>query len=95
MAPNVLNNFKKKSKIIEEDKKLKILRNKMRNYQKFVKKNLEYVGDNFAYEARTIYYSKDRNKKGIYGKATHNQIKELSEEGIETQTIPWIDENKN
>ena len=95
MAPNVLNNFKKKSKIIEEDKKLKIIRNKMRNYQKFIKKNLEYVGDNFAYEARTIHYGKDKNKKGIYGKATNNQIKELNEEGIETQTLPWIDENKN
>ena len=63
MAPNVLNNFKKKSKIIGEDKKLKILRNKIRNYQNFIKKNLEYVGDNFAYEARTIHYSRNRKKK--------------------------------
>ena len=36
-----------------------------------------------------------KRSKGIYGKASINEIKELSEEGIETETIPWINDNEN
>ena len=52
------------------------------------------MGENFSYEARSIHYNK-KKKKGIYGKATKEEIKELNEEGIETQTIPWIDDKEN
>ena len=62
---------------------------------KFIKKNFEFVGDNFAYEARTIHYNNKKNNKGIYGKASNNEIKELKEEGIETVSIPWFQHNKN
>ena len=95
MSPNILNKSKKRLKILENERKIKILSNKIRNYQKFIKKNLEYVGDNFAYEARRIHYRNCNKKKGIYGKATDVEIKELSDEGIETQTLPWIDEKNN
>ena len=37
---------------------------------------------------------KKKEKKGIYGTASNDEIKELKEEGIETEVIPWI-ENKN
>ena len=63
-----------------------------------IKNNFEYVGDNFAYEARSIHYdSKDdkKNKKGIYGSASLEEVKELQEEGIKTETIPWIKEEEN
>ena len=33
--------------------------------------------------------------KGIYGKASKEQVKELSEEGIETHMIPWVEDDKN
>ena len=46
----------------------------MRNYQKFIK-NLEYVGDNFAYEARTIHYSKDKIKKEFMEKQYKIKLK--------------------
>ena len=37
-----------------------------------------------------------KNKaKGIYGKASNEEIKSLNEEGIETQTIPWIKDKEN
>ena len=36
-----------------------------------------------------------KKKKGIYGNASTKQIKELNEEGIETQIFPWIDNNNN
>ena len=36
-----------------------------------------------------------KKTKGIYGKATKEQVKELNEEGIEIQTIPWIEDKAN
>ena len=36
-----------------------------------------------------------KKKKGIYGIASNNEIKELKEEGIEASTIPWIEDKKN
>jgi len=46
---------------------------------------------------RYIYntFKSSQNKKGIYGNASTKQIKELNEEGIETQIFPWIDNNNN
>ena len=36
-----------------------------------------------------------KKKKGIYGTASKKDLKELQEEGIETQMIPWIEDNNN
>ena len=65
------------------------------SYQKFIRENFKYVGDNFAYEARSIHYNDKKKSKGIYGSATNEDLKELKEEGIDAQMIPWVDENKN
>jgi len=56
---------------------------------------LEYVGENFAYEARSIHYNNKKNSKGIYGKATIDEVNELDEEGIKTEIIPWVNEQDN
>ena len=32
---------------------------------------------------------------GIYGSASKDDLKELKEEGIDAQMIPWIDEKEN
>ena len=63
--------------------------------KKFVKDNFEYVGENFTYKARSIHYDKKKPKKGIYGSASLKDVKELREEGIDTDIIPWIDDDKN
>ena len=34
-------------------------------------------------------------KKGIYGTASQTDIKELKEEGINTEIIPWIEDKNN
>ena len=94
MSPNVLNSKKIKNTNNKEQKYLKV-RNKIKEYQKFIKKNFEYVGENFTYEARSIHYNSKKNKKGIYGTASISDVKELKEEGIETEIIPWIDEREN
>ncbi len=93
MSPQIIK--QEKSKINENyEKKIKFLKNKMREYQKFIKNNFDYVGDNFTYEARSIHYNKKKSK-GIYGKATVEDIENLKEEGIETQNIPWIEDKEN
>ena len=51
--------------------------------------------DNFSYKARSIHYNNKKNKKGIYGNATIKEVKELKEEGIETEMIPWIEDKDN
>ena len=91
MSPNV-------SKIEQIDKnKIKIkkeVRKKILEYQKFIKENSTYVGEDFAYESRSLHYDKKKSKT-IYGKATQEEINDLDEEGIETTTIPWIKDNEN
>ncbi len=94
MSPNVLNS-KKQTFEIEKNKKYIKVRNKIKEYQKFIKNNFDYVGKNFAYEARSIHYNGNKKKNGIYGNATLEEVKELKEEGIDTETIPWVHENDN
>ena len=92
MKPNLANSNFKQDKAYKNYKNVK---KKLREYQKFVKENFEYVGENFAYEARSIHYNSKKKSKGIYGSASKEDLKELKEEGIDAQMIPWIDENEN
>tara|TARA_Y100000590_G_scaffold440744_1_gene566531 strand:- start:198 stop:638 length:441 start_codon:yes stop_codon:yes gene_type:complete len=98
MAPNLLKTKKDKKIRLVNDKKFVEVKKKIKEYQKFIKNNFEYVGDNFAYEARSIHYDSkndNKNKKGIYGSASLEEVKELQEEGINTESIPWIKDEEN
>jgi len=92
MTPSIVNSKVKKAQNLKNDEYIKI-KKKIQEYQKFIKKNFNYVGDKFAYEARSIHYDNKKNNKGIYGSASKQDIEELKEEGIETEVIPWIKEN--
>ena len=91
MSPNLPAKTNRYTKKHREAKKLKKKLIELRNY---IEKNCEYVGDRFTHEARSIHYDK-KNSKGIYGKASPKETKELLEEGIEISTIPWVDKNEN
>tara|TARA_B100000965_G_scaffold376210_1_gene369291 strand:- start:148 stop:573 length:426 start_codon:yes stop_codon:yes gene_type:complete len=93
MAPSVINKKKENNNL--NSKKYLEIKNKLKDYKNFIKNNFEYVGDNFTYEARSIHYNNKKKDKGIYGNASPEDIKELSEEGIEIETIPWINDNEN
>ena len=93
MTPNLKNT--KKNIFNTKEIKVSKIKNKIKEYQKFIKNNFDYVGDNFTYEARSIHYNKKKREKGIYGKANFEDIKELKEEGIETEVIPWLNEKEN
>ena len=86
---------KHNSKPINQIKRHKEIKEIIFKYQKFIKKNFNYVGENFAYEARSVHYKNKKVSKGIYGTATKEDLKELKEEGIETELIPWIKDNTN
>ena len=94
-ALKMLNNSIKEETENLNHKKIRKFKNKIIKYQEFIKNNFEYVGENFAYEARSIHYNTKKKSKGIYGKATNDEVKSLNEEGIETQTIPWIKDKDN
>ena len=94
MSPNLFNT-KKKNIEQNNEKFKKDVKKKLKDYQKFVKENFEFVGDNFSYEARSIHYNGKKTKKGIYGKASLKEVKDLKEEGIETEIVPWIEEKEN
>ena len=94
MSPQIIKHEKNKvSKNYE--KKIKLLKNKMLEYQKFIKNNFDYVGDNFAYEARSIHYNNKKKDKGIFGTVSNEEIKELKDEGIDTEIIPWVEDKNN
>ena len=94
MKPNVLNKRKSISEIPLRNNNLRIKKT-IKEYQNFIKNNFDYVGSNFAYEARSIHYDKKKRKKGIFGKPSKNDVIELKEEGIKSQSIPWFDDKSN
>ena len=94
MAPQLIN-INNKTKNNLDLVKYQNIKKTLKNYQKFIKNNFKYVGENFAYEARSAHYSEKKNSKGIYGSASKEDLKELKEEGIGTQIIPWIDDKDN
>ena len=93
MAPNLKS--KNSNEININTNNFKELKKQIRNYQNFIKKNFKYVGDSFAYEARSIHYSNKKGGKGIFGRAKIKDIKELKEEGINTQVLPWFEDKEN
>jgi len=94
MAPQLINSKTKSETKLNPTKHQKV-KSTIKNYQKFIKDNFKYVGDNFAYEARLIHYNNKKKSKGIYGSASKQDLKELKDEGIEAQIIPWIKDEDN
>ena len=94
MSPSVLTS-KNNSKIYSQIQKYKETKKVILKYQEFIKENYDYVGKNFSYEARSLHYKNKKVSKGIYGIATKEDLKELKEEGIKAEVIPWIKDTLN
>jgi len=86
---------KNDSKVYNQIQKYKKTKEVILKYQEFIKKNFEYVGENFTYEARSAHYKNKKVSKAIYGNAKKKDLKELKEEGIEIELIPWIKDSTN
>ena len=92
MAPKLMN---KSNRVELKTLKPSDINKKLKEYKKFINDNFEFVGDNFAYEARSIHYNNKKKDKGIFGTASNEEMRELKEEGIETEMIPWIEDKNN
>lgn len=57
-----------------------------------VEKNCDYVGADFAEEARRIHNG-ETTPRGIYGESTDEEAEALEEEGIAFARIPWAPRN--
>ena len=62
--------------------------------RKYVQEHADYVGTNFAEEARKIHYGETADRH-IYGEATHKEAQELVEEGIDVAALPPDTEGAN
>jgi hypothetical protein len=54
-----------------------------------VESHCDYVGPQFAEEARRIHYG-EADSRGIYGEATADESRALADEGIKFGQIPWV-----
>jgi hypothetical protein len=54
-----------------------------------VEKNCDYVGSDFAKEARKIHRG-EAAPRGIYGESTEAEAEELADDGIGVARIPWL-----
>lgn len=76
------------------DPRLAMMMQMVREMRKHVAENAEYVGENFAEEARKIHYE-ETEQRGIYGEATPDDAKALIEEGIAVHPLPRLPEDGN
>ena len=86
MAPNI---GAKKQNYTNALKTKKNVEKILKNVQKHVEKNFEYVGDKFAEEARSIHYGK-KEEREIYGETTVEEAVDLIEEGVNVTPIPGV-----
>ena len=91
MAPMV-SGKNKDNYLIKGNEFLKSEKKKLIEIRKYIENNFENVGDNFCKKVREIYYDK-KNNKTIYGTTTQKEREELSEEGINLISIPWVNKN--
>jgi hypothetical protein len=55
--------------------------------RRHVAENFDYVGDDFAEEARAMYYGEQADRP-IWGEATAEERAELKEEGVQALPLP-------
>jgi hypothetical protein len=65
------------------------LRSALVDLRRQVESHCDYVGPQFAEEARRIHYG-ESDPRGIYGEASADESRELAEEGIKFGRIPWV-----
>ena len=66
----------------------------MGEMRRHVEENFDYVGDTFATEARAIHEGRSEDR-GIYGEATPQQVRDLTEDGVRVAPLPPKPPEKN
>ena len=92
MAPSVSTSRKKDNKPSELEKKSK-LKNDILELKKKIEANSEYVGNNFANEARSMYLG-ESPERSIYGEAKADDAKKLIDDGLPVMPLPFLPAKK-
>jgi hypothetical protein len=74
---------------VADSEKAGELRRMLRELREHVENNCDYVGGEFAEEARRIHYG-ESDPRGIYGETSDDEAKSLEDEGIEVARVPWL-----
>ncbi len=91
MAPNI-STVEKKSGQAAEVRAREVaeqILNAASKLREVVEENCEYVGDDFADEARAIHYG-ETEERDIYGETTEKEAEALDDEGVDFTRIPKI-----
>ena len=65
------------------------LRAMLQRLRSEVEKSCDYVGNDFAEEARRMHRG-ESERRGIFGEASDAEAEALRDEGIEVSRIPWV-----
>ncbi|WP_119679482.1 DUF1178 family protein [Indioceanicola profundi] len=89
MAPSIARSGSRQRDVGADAAKAAELMQQLRELRQKVESSADYVGDQFAEEARKIHYG-EVETRAIYGETTTKQAEELKEEGISFARIPWV-----
>ena len=76
-------------KALMETKQAAEARRTLAKLRDTIEENFDYVGPDFAEEARKIHYGEE-DPRNIYGETSDEEANALDEEGVEVQRIPWL-----
>ncbi|GGA91904.1 hypothetical protein GCM10011491_19890 [Brucella endophytica] len=94
MTPSVSTSRKKEKIALATSEAQSALIEQMRELSRKLRENADYVGDNFAEEARKIHFG-EADPRGIYGEASREEVTALVEEGVEIMPLPVFPEDRN
>ena len=86
MAPNITASRTKAAAETQKAREAMAMLSQLRNH---VERNFDYVGADFAEEARKIHHGESEQRE-IYGEASDDDATSLNEEGIKVAKIPWL-----
>ncbi|QND50714.1 DUF1178 family protein [Phyllobacterium sp. 628] len=90
MAPSVTTGRQKEKIAVAMSKMV----NELKEVAKKVRENADYVGADFAEEARKIHFG-ETEQRGIYGEASSDEVKSLLEDGVEIMPLPSFPDEHN
>ncbi|UXN62530.1 DUF1178 family protein [Phyllobacterium zundukense] len=90
MAPSVATGRQKEKIAIAMSK----MASELREMAKKVRENSDYVGSDFAEEARKIHFG-EAEQRGIYGEATRDEVEALVDDGVDVMPLPVFPDDHN
>lgn len=94
MAPAVSTSRKREKISLALNNQQRQAMKQLREMTEKVKENADYVGDQFASEARKIHFG-EVDARGIYGEATKEEAKGLIDDGVSFVPLPKLPDDQN